>query len=348
MNIIPIQVDQIVMEASSKDDRQYMRSMEKSDINQINATLVQKMYENVLKYNKSDFGSIPKSKGNVMKVEGMDNTIQCLDILMELHTKHSIPSQDITDIKSSISTLNRLSKYFEQGFALHNDYLIITYNTIIMAIMDSTSKLIADYMSYMITPDEVRYTGTSKLDRNRGVVTIDIIRRFNKLSTDGTLDSIVNTIVTNATKRTAGTSTRTATTESLTVSAILGAVTITAGVLFGMKALISLVREAVFAFYHSRVKMADYLESQAAFLEMNRLVVKNSNKSASQKDKILKQQEKVILKLRRISDKIKINSEDVSVKADKTLKNENSALTLSAIEKQTTENNLKGDTIQII
>lgn len=344
-----VEVDSIVMEASSPDDRNYMRNMGKSDVNQINATLVQKMYENVISYNKCDFGSIPKSKGNIMKVEGMDNTIQCLDILMELHTKHNIPTQDIIDIKSTISTLNRLSSYFEQGFGLQNDYLIITYNTIVMAIMDSTSKLIADYMSYMVTPDDVTYTRGTKVDKNRGIVTIDMLRRFNKLSADGTLDSTVNLLVTNATKHSAGTRVqKTPTTESLTVSAIVGAIAITATALLSVKALISLIREGVFAFYHSRVKMTDYLESQAAFLEMNRLVVENSNKPASQKEKILKKQQKVILKLRRLSDKIKINSEDMSVMGAKTLKNENSALTLDAIEKQATANTVNGNSIRVI
>ena len=344
---IPMEVDRIVMEASSKEDRTYMRSMSKHDISQINAVLVQKMYEHVLKYNKCDFGNIPKSKGHIMDVDGMDDTVQCLDILLQLHQKNNIPYQDIEAVKTAISTMNRLSNSFGYGFSTNNDYLIITYNTIVMAIMDSTSNLIADYTSYMITPDEVKYTGISKQHKGQNLVTIDIIRRFNKLSADGVLDNTVNAIVSNTTKRSAGTRAKVATTESLTVSAIVGAVALTAATLFGIKALIGLIREAVFMLYHSRVKFADYLETQATFLEMNRLVVENSNKPASQKEKVLQKQKKVILKLRQLSDKIKINSQDTSVKAEKTLKQENMTLTLSAMEKQMTTNNLNGDSVQI-
>lgn len=344
---IPMEVDRIVMEASSKEDRTYMRSMSKHDISQINAVLVQKMYEHVLKYNKCDFGNIPKSKGHIMDVTGMDDTVQCLDILLQLHQKNNIPYQDIEAVKTAISTMNRLSNSFAYGFSTNNDYLIITYNTIVMAIMDSTSNLIADYTSYMITPDEVKYTGISKQHKGQNLVTIDIIKRFNKLSADGVLDNTVNAIVSNTTKHSAGTRAKVATTESLTVSAIVGAVALTAATLFGIKALIGLIREAVFMFYHSRVKFADYLETQATFLEMNRLVVENSNKPASQKEKVLQKQKKVILKLRQLADKIKINSQDTSVKAEKTLKQENTTLTLSAMEKQMTTNNLNGDSVQI-
>lgn len=346
---LPNVVDPIVMEASSPEDQKYMRTMTKPDINQINATLVQKLYENVLKYNTCDFGDIPKSKGKIMKVVGIDDTIQCLDILMQLHTEHDIPTEDIVELKATIATMNRLSNSFEFGFSVDNDYLVITYNTIIMAIMDSTSKLIADYTTYMVTPDNVTYnSGHKRGGKNRGNVSIDIVRRFNKLAENGTLDGTVNSIVTSATKRSAGTRTdEIASTGSLTES-VIGAVTVTAAVLLGLKALVNLVREAIFLFYHSRVKISDYLETQATFLEMNRLVVQSSNKNAFQQKKILKNQEKVILKLRRLSDKIKINSEDAETKAFKTAKNENAMLSLSEIEKTVTTNKLNGVSIQVI
>lgn len=349
--VVPIEVDHIVMEASSPEDRSFMRKMSKADVNQINAALVQKMYANVLKYNHCDFGAIPKSKGDISKVDGVTEATECLRILRELHGKHGIPTQDVTDILQAISTITRLQRSFEFGFKVNNDYLVITYNTIVMAIMDATSKLIADYTSYMVTPDDIRYQSVTKSDKKRGDVSIDGIRRFNSLAKNGTLDSTVNSIVANATKNPAGTRKKeeAVATESLTVAGgiALGAV-ITVTALVGIKALVTLIRELIFNYYHSKVKFADYLETQATFLEMNRLAVESSDKPASQKIKILQKQEKVILKLRRLADKIKINSEDMSVKGNKTLKDENSALTLSAMEKQTSSNKLNGMSIQVI
>lgn len=348
--VIPNEVDKIVMEASSQEDKRFMRSMSKSDVNQVNAALVQKLYESILKYNRYDLGSIPKSKGDIEKIDWMTDTLECLTVLETLHNQHGIPVQDIQEIRKTISIVSRLKRSFEFGFKVNNDYLVILYNTIVMAIMDATSELITNYTTYMVTPNDVKYSTVYKGGRGRGGISIDAIRRFNNLAKDGTLDSTVNTIVTNATKNPAGTRKKEVATESLTVAAsvAVGGIILSVLSLLGIKKIITLLRELVFHFYNSRVKFTEYLELQAAFLEMNRLTVQSSNRPASQKIQILQKQEKVILKLRRLADKIKIGSEDASIRADKMLKDENSTLTLSAMEKQVTSNALTGAGIQII
>lgn len=171
-SIVPNHVDSIVMEASTSEDKRFMRNMSKDDVNQINATLVQKLYESVLKHNKCDFGDIPKSKGDVSKVVGIENCKECLVLLKELHGKHGIPTSDIDIVNTSISVLARHTRQFETGFKLNNEYLIILYNTIVMAIMDGTSMLIADYTNYMVTPNDVKYNGVAG-KMKRGTVSIE-------------------------------------------------------------------------------------------------------------------------------------------------------------------------------
>ena len=345
--IVPIQVDSIVMEASTSEDRKFMRNMKKEDVNQINATLVQKLYESVLKHNKCDFGDIPKSKGDITKVKGIETCIESLDTLKELHQTNGIPVEDIDTVKNSISIVSKFKRQFETGFKLNNEYLIILYNTIVMAIMDGTSMLIADYTNYMITPDNVEYSGVSGRNKKRGTISIESLKRFNSMDASGSLSSTINTLVSEATKSSAGTRRNTGVSES---AAVLGSIgVITAVAFLSVKAVITLVREMIFYFYHLRVTLADYLEVQATFLEMNRLAIENSNRPASQKKDIIKKQEKVILKLRRVSDKLKIKSEDVTVLSKKSLNEDNSTLSLSSIEKQMTEDKLNGvNTIQII
>lgn len=345
--IVPIQVDSIVMEASTSEDRKFMRNMKKEDVNQINATLVQKLYESVLKHNKCDFGDIPKSKGDITKVKGIETCIESLDTLKELHQTNGIPVEDIDTVKNSISIVSKFKRQFETGFKLNNEYLIILYNTIVMAIMDGTSMLIADYTNYMITPDNVEYSGVSGRNKKRGTISIESLKRFNSMDASGSLSSTINTLVSEATKSSAGTRRNTGVSES---AAVLGSIgVITAVAFLSVKAVITLVRELIFYFYHLRVTLADYLEVQATFLEMNRLAIENSNRPASQKKDIIKKQEKVILKLRRVSDKLKIKAEDVTVLSKKSLNEDNSTLSLSSIEKQMTEDKLNGvNTIQII
>lgn len=350
-NVVPIHVDSIVMEASTSEDKQFMRNMSKEDVNQINATLVQKLYESVLKHNKCDFGDIPKSKGDISKVEGIETCKECLALLKELHGKHGIPTTDIDTVDTSISVLLRHKRQFETGFKLNNEYLIILYNTIVMAIMDGTSMLIADYTNYMVTPNDVEYNGVAGKNKKRGAVSIESLSKFNSLDASGSLDSTINAILSGLTKSSAGTRGKAKVTESVSASALLfGSIgAITAVALISVKAIVTLLRELIFYFYHLKVSLADYLDTQAAFLEMNRLAIENSNRPASQKKEIIKKQEKVILKLRRASDKLKIKSEDVTVLAKKELEKENSTLSLSSIEKQMTEDKMNGiNTVQIL
>ena len=348
-NIIPIHVDSIVMEASTSDDKQFMRGMSKEDVNQINATLVQKLYESVLKHNKCDFGDIPKSKGDISKVKGIYDCKECLSLLKELHGKHGIPTTDITTVELSISVLLRHKRQFETGFKLNNEYLIILYNTIVMAIMDGTSMLIADYTNYMVTPNDVEYDGVTKRHKKRGTVSIESLGKFNSLDASGSLDTTINAILSGLTKSSAGTRGKEKVTESTSALLFGSIATITAVALISVKAIVTLLREMIFYFYHLKVSLSDYLDTQATFLEMNRLAVENSNRPASQKKEIIKKQERVILKLRRISDKLKIKSEDVTVLAKRDLEKENSTLSLSAIEKQMTEDKMNGvNTVQIL
>lgn len=344
--VVPIEVDSIVMEASTSEDKQYMRAMNKDDVNQINATLVQKLYESVLKHNNCDFGDIPNSNGDIYKVKGVMSSIECLDILKDLHEKHGIPTTDIETIKTSISIMNRHKRQFETAFKLKNDYLVILYNTIVMAIIDGTSMLVADYTSYMVTPNEVTYKGVVGKNVKRGTVSIENLAKFNALDKSGSLDNAMNAALNGDKKASAGT--RSKVTEAAAPLVIGGLGAITVITLVSLKAVITLVREVIFYFYHLRVKTAEYLEVQASFLEMNRLAIENSNRPASQKKEIIRKQEAVILKLRRISDKLKIKSEDIQPIAKKELNNDNSTLSLNSLQKQMADDRMNGNpTVQI-
>ena len=335
---IPIvnKIDDIVMEASTSDDRSYMRKMSKDDINQINATLIQKLYASVLEHKRCDFGDIPKSNGDITKVKYYKSTIECLDVLAEIFEKNGITEPALSDIRLAISNVANNKRQFEYGFKTKIDYMIIMYNTTVMAIIDATSMLIVDYMNYIVGPNQDKYVNSSgRFDKSRGTISIDNLRKFNTLVKNGTFSTACNHFIKN------GDDVLVAGTNVVTEG--LGAVIlISVGALASIRALIVLIREMIYYIYHSRVSLSDYLESQAALLEMNRYAIENSKRPASQKKEIIKKQESVILKLHRISDKLKINAEDTTELARKKIKEDNSTLSLGNIEQQLSTNKLNG------
>ena len=87
---------------------------------------------------------------------------------------------------------------------------------------------------------------------------------------------------------------------------------------------------------------------QADFLELNKLGVQASSKSAQQKKEIIKKQEKIILKCRRRADKLKINDEDIGALAKKQVENDNKQFSLKSIEKQMFSNKMDGVNFNIV
>lgn len=330
-----IKVSPIVMEASTPEDREYMQSMSKDDIHQINGTLVQKLYSTIIERKDCDFGDIPDSKGDITKCKYYKSTVESLDVLSELMVKNEISTMDVDIIKEAISNIKKYKASFELAFSLKQDYLILFYNTIVMATIDATSMVIADYMNYLVGPEQSRYDSVkSRIVNSRGRISIDNLQRFNNEVKVGHFDTMVSSLNDAQRKNFTG--------------AITGVV-VAGVVITAIISVIPITRELIYFYYRSRVKLADYIDMQADFLELNKLGVQaSSNKSAQQKKEIIKKQEKIILKCRRRADKLKINEEDIGALAKKQVENDNKGFSLKSIEKQMFSNKMDGTSFNIV
>ena len=322
----PVKVSSIVMEASSQEDKTYMQGMDKNDIHQINGTLVQGLYKTILERKDCDFGDIPDSKGDITKCKYFKSTQESLDVLTELMVKNNIPTTEVDIVKDSVTNLKKLRPIFERGFQLKQDYLILFYNTTVMAVIDATSMLIADYMNYLLGPEQSRYDRMkSRNDKGRGRVSLSNLQRFNEEVKVGHFDAMADYLMDAQKKNFTGTG-----------------VVIAGTVILAMVSIVPITRELIYFYYSTKVKISDYLEMQADFLELNKLGVQASGKSAQQKKEILKKQEKIILKCRRTADKLKINDEYIGALAKKKVADDNRGFSLQNIEKQMYANNKDG------
>lgn len=326
-------VHSIVMEASDAEDQKYMRSMNKQDVHQINANLLQKLYESTMKRNTYDFGEIPKSEGDLEKLKCYKPTVECLDILEDLLKKNRITEPAVSEVRLAISNLMMLKPYFVEGFKLKEEWIIVVYNTTVMAVIDAVTMLIAEYMNYIVGPIKEPFKLTGKTDKSRGIVSLDSLRTFNGLVKDNTIQNTLISALHQGQKNFTGT----------------GVVAVGAGVVFGLIAITTLTRQLILFFYQSRVKMAEYLEMESSFLEANKLSVEASKLPPDKKQRVLAKQEKVILKMRRMADRLKINMEDAGIAAKSADKKESSQWTLKSIEKDIANKKLNGQaTINII
>ena len=329
IDVIP-SVHSIVMEASSKEDQKYMRTMSKSDVHQINGALIQNLYASVINRKDIDFGDIPDSNGDIEKVKFYKSTVESLDTLEELYRKNNIDEPSVGEVKRAISNMKKFRPQFTTGFRLKHEFVEITYNSLVMSIVDATSLLISSYVTYIVSAND-SYRLTHEVDKQRGYVSLENLRKFNIASENGNMLNALNYMTDEGRKAFAG--------EDI----IIGG-----AIIMCLLSIVPLIREIVYHYYASRVKMADYLNMQADFLEMNKLAVEASKKSPAEKKAVVKKQEAVIKRMRKTADKLTINNVDTNDVAKKELKSDNSLWSLQTIEKQLSNSKLNGLSLNIV
>ena len=329
VNVTP-SVHPIVMEASTKEDKKYMSQMSKNDVHQVNGALIQNLYGSVIKRKDIDFGDIPDSNGDIEKVKYYKSTVESLDTLEELYRKNNIDEPSVGEVKRAISNMKKFRPQFTTGFRLKHEFVEITYNSLVMSIIDATSLLISSYVTYVVSADD-HYRLTHDVDKNRGYVSLENLRKFNIASENGNMVNALNYMTDEGRK------------------AFMGEDIIIGGaVIMCLLSIVPLTREIVYHYYASRVKIADYLTMQADFLEMNKLAVEASKKSPAEKKSIVKKQEAVIKRMRKTADKLTINNVDTNDVVKKELKSDNSLWSLQTIEKQLSNSKLNGVSLNIV
>lgn len=323
-------VHPIVMEASSAEDKKFMKSMSKQDVHQVNGALIQNLYSSVIKRKDIDFGDIPNSDGDIEKVKFYKSTVESLDTLEELYRKNNIDEPSVSEVKRAISNMKKFKPQFTTGFRMKHEFMMITYNSLVMSIIDATSLLISSYVTYVVSADDM-YHLTHEVDKNRGYVALENIRKFNVASENGNMVNALSYMTDEGRK------------------AFMGEdIILTGAIIMCLLSIVPLIREIVYFYYSRRVKLADYLNMQADFLEMNKLAVEASKKSPAEKKAIVKKQETVIKRMRKTADKLVIDNVDTNDVVKKELKDDNSLWSLQTIEKQLSNSKLNGVSLNIV
>lgn len=327
------------------------------------ASLSMKFYNDIMnKIDDIDFGTIPDSKGDITKVENYEQMNSCLVTLRGILTEYNQPSTQIDEIETAIGNMIDNTRLFERAFKIKADLPVIIYCTMVLAIVSSISLMITSCIEFIKNPVHENFTiefhkaGLAKTQNslmysnivkfNKSVkkgefvaamesllngVTVKKIREnsdildfedesLNEGKISNGLKSVLNAI--NNPDNFAGqVASRIKTTWNNTPDAVkgiaIGIVTIV-GLLF-------IIRELIFIFYHTRVKVSDYFEAQANILQMNAYTIENNNsmnKTPEQKAAIMKKQLDIAERFRSISNFFAIKSREGEVKTQKQLAKE--------------------------
>ena len=100
-------IDQVLREnfdISDKATRKYLVSLTEDEKSAVATSLASALYDKIVKnVDKIDFGTIPKSMGDITRVDGYENTVECLDIMKKLVMEYKQSTETVDTVITRIS-----------------------------------------------------------------------------------------------------------------------------------------------------------------------------------------------------------------------------------------------------
>lgn len=310
-------INLLLENATSFTEKAKIHALTEAEQAVVNDRMVGSLYQSVLNKKDINFDNIPFSKGDVKKVEGYDNMVATLETIRGLAHKFGMKIGELDIVESALVNLRTNRPAFERGFALNNEFMILYYNTLVYACIEATSLILASYVEYVKTLNNVEF----RLRKGKGVygnLCLSSLDKFNKSVKDGSFNKFVKGM--NERNR-----------DNFLGGGITAAGLTAAGVAAGVVSAVAIARTLVFKYYDGRMSLADKLQQQSLALEINKFSLDAKNMDAQQRNKILNKQKAVIDKLERLSDKITVDSQISDNKANGEIKSENKGYTLNSV-----------------
>lgn len=318
---------QILMDnANSFKERREILALTEAEINNVNNNMVSKLFKSAIDKAYVDFDDIPESKGDITKYKGYKTMADTLALIRGIAQKSNIKLEQLDIVEKSISNIIAYRDAFEKGFKLNKEFIILQYNTLVAMCVESTTVILSSLIDYVKRVDKLEFEViNSKI--NIGSMCIDNLDKFNKSVSGGDFSKVINGVIKSNSEGFVGTA----------------AVTV-ASVIAGSILLVNIIREGIFFFYNSRVKLADFLKTQALFLELNRntLEANAAGLPAAKKNEIIKKQEKLMKQLRTLADKVQVNSDMAEAKAKADIKKENTGWKLDDVRSDAVQTDTTG------
>jgi hypothetical protein len=259
----------------------------------ISKNLIDQMYVTIAeRYNTVDFSIIPKSLGKITTMKAYANLSASLTMLDNIakESRQNIP--EIETLKEALSNMEKFEEKFYLGFMRKNVSIIMTYNIFTMALYCGTSLMISvlvDYINGVTEPnkntDTVNIVISKKYTRNQSYLMIDSLAKFNEQVKNGNFLKVMEF------------NTRQNANNTINEGFVVSAVTVLA--IYGLLKIIPLIKELIYIFFYSRLKISDALQIQADLVSGNVDTLKY--KGIDQDNRIYRTQKWVADKLSKLS-----------------------------------------------
>ncbi len=323
MNVNPI-IQILIENTSTFIDRNKVYGLTEADLATVNNTMISNLYKSALEKAHIDFEDIPNSAGDITRYIGYKPMMNTLSLLKEIATKSNTKIGDLEIVEKAISNITAYREAFQKGFKLEKEFIILQYNILVSACVESISTIISSYVDYIKRPDKIEFT-IIKNNKQSGWLCVENLSKFNACVNSGDFSKVINGVINSGKQSVIGVD------DIIVPSIIIG----------GVLLLVPVMRELIFYFYYSRMKISDYLKQQAAFVELNKNSANILSLPANKKSAIIKKQSEVIKHLLTIADKIKVNHTITENKSMNEIHRENKGWSINTIPIQSQSDNEK-------
>lgn len=291
-----------------RETRKVMLNINEADQNQVLSALTSKLYDHIVdRVDDIDFGDIPSTKGDITKLDRYQKLVDCVSVMRQLLEEYKQDVKPIGIIEKAIENVAQRKELFEKAFRYQVELPMITYSTIVLSIISSTSFLVSTCIEFIKIPSQDEFSvilDKVALTKSKSNLLFNNLEKFNTACDKGQIDNCLEVIIKNNMKNLTG----------VEVGFVVGGVAM-AGLLLNI---IPILRELIFFFYYSRTRVSDYFDIQADLLQMNAYNVQsNETMKKSEREKIAKKQLKIAELFRKMSNKIAVNTKESEVKATK-------------------------------
>lgn len=288
-------------------------SLNEAEQNTFLLSLTNKLYQMIVgKIDDVDFGDIPNSKGNIRKYSKYKQLRECVEVLEQIFEQYKEDTKPIQVLDNALSNLENNVDIFVSGYANDISLVKMTYETTGLAVIQGIGFMIATCIEYVKTPKKeglsiiLNKTGLRKVKDH---LVYENLIKFNDACSKGDLDKALRPLISNKVKN-----------FDITAIAFGARVVVAVGVV--VAAIIPFLRQLVYFFYSSRVRMSTYLDAQADLLEMNSTELRGNDtiQTVGDKNRVINRQLKIAKLFHAISNKINIDSKESEIQATKELK----------------------------
>ena len=283
--------------------------------------LTSKLYDHIIsKVDDIDYGDIPGTKGDITELPNYEKLNECVSLLRDILKEYKQDTGPIDEIATAISNISTRKSMFEKAFKYNVELPIVMYNNTVLTIISAVSYMIATTIEFMKTPNRDSFQIT--LDKvafakTKNNMLYQNLKKFNKSCEKGEMDKAMNHVLEHRINKLAE-----SVLDEAGVVATLGiAGAVVAGILVVLN-IIPILREMVFFFYYSRMRVSDFFDIQADLLQMNAYNVENNSaKTNEDKERIVNKQLKIVELFRKIANKISFTGRKAEVESTKEIAN---------------------------